>query len=81
MSFELHGGLETAKRVYNNLAISKGPSLGTSFSLCCPYMLLAHYRELDWAESRGVPPHLLRVSVGLEDCDELWDRFALALSA
>lgn len=81
LSFELHGGLETAKRVYNNLAISKGPSLGTSFSLCCPYMLLAHYRELDWAESCGVPPHLLRVSVGLEDCDELWDRFALALSA
>lgn len=81
LSFELHGGLEVAKRVYDTLSISKGPSLGTSFSLCCPYVMLAHYKELDWAESCGVPPHLLRVSVGLEDPDELWERFALALAA
>ena len=81
LSFELRGGLEAAERVYDALAISKGPSLGTHFSLCCPYVLLAHYDELDWAESCGVPSHLLRVSVGLEDPAELWDRFRRALDA
>ena len=81
LSFELHGGLQDAERVYDALAISKGPSLGTHFSLCCPYVLLAHYDELAWAESCGVPSHLLRVSVGLEDPEELWNRFAVALAA
>lgn len=81
LSFELQGGPDAAGRVYDRLAISKGPSLGTHFSLCCPYVLLAHYGELDWAESCGVPSHLLRVSVGLEHPDDLWTRFALALAA
>jgi cystathionine gamma-synthase len=44
-------------------------------------VLLAHYDELGWAESCGVPSHLLRVSVGLEDPEELWSRFHTALSA
>tara|TARA_B100000035_G_C20544482_1_gene355419 strand:- start:114 stop:497 length:384 start_codon:yes stop_codon:yes gene_type:complete len=79
LSFELHEGTAKAQRVYDNLRISKGPSLGTSFSLACPYTLLAHYDELDWAADCGVPAHLLRVSVGLEDPDELWQRFSTAL--
>lgn len=65
---------------YNRLRISKGPSLGTNFSLCCPYTLLAHYQELDWAASCGVPRHLLRVSAGLEEAEELVRRFATALA-
>ena len=68
-----------AARFYDHLKISKGPSLGTNFSLCCPYTLLAHYQELDWAASCGVPRHLLRVSAGLEDAGELTGRFAAAL--
>jgi cystathionine gamma-synthase len=64
---------------YDQLKVSKGPSLGTNFSLCCPYTLLAHYQELDWAAGCGVPRHLLRVSVGLEDAKELIARFAAAL--
>ena len=79
LSFELHEGTAKAQRVYDNLRISKGPSLGTSFSLACPYTLLAHYDELDWAADCGVPAHLLRVSVGLEEPDELWQRFSTAL--
>ena len=66
---------------YDQLKVSKGPSLGTNFSLCCPYTLLAHYQELDWAAGCGVPRHLLRVSVGLEDAGELIARFAAALEA
>lgn len=56
-----------APAVYDALRWSKGPSLGTRFSLACPYTLLAHYTELDWAEGCGVRPDLLRFSVGLED--------------
>jgi cystathionine gamma-synthase len=80
LSFELHAGERNAQRVFDALEICKGPSLGTSFSLVCPYTQLAHYDELDWAEACGVPAHLLRVSVGLEDPDELWSRFEKALA-
>jgi cystathionine gamma-synthase len=67
--------------VFNALRVSKGPSLGTHFTLACPYTQLAHYDELDWAADCGVPAHLLRVSVGLEDPNELWQRFAIALES
>ena len=80
LSFELHASEHNAQRVFDALQICKGPSLGTSFSLVCPYTQLAHYDELDWAEACGVPAHLLRVSVGLEEPDELWSRFETALA-
>ncbi len=71
----------TAPRVYDALEICKGPTLGTVFTLACPFALLAHYGELDWAESCGVSRHLIRVSVGIEDPETLWPRFARALDA
>ncbi len=80
LSFDLKGGVDQAQKVYNGLSICKGPSLGTPFTLVCPYVLLAHYDELAWAEACGVPSHLLRVSVGLEEPEELWQRFEQALS-
>ncbi len=80
LSFELKGGLEKAKRFYDSLQVCKGPSLGTNFTLACPYVLLAHYEELEWAEKCGVPRNLLRVSVGLENTEELWGRFKKALN-
>ena len=67
--------------MYDALRVSKGPSLGTNFTLVCPYPLLAHYKELEWASGCGVPSHLLRVSVGLEAIEELWQRFEQALDA
>ncbi len=79
LSFELKGGIEESKRVYDSLRVNKGPSLGTNFTLVCPYVQLAHFKELKWAESFGVSEHLLRVSVGLEDEDELWSRFNSAI--
>ena len=81
LSLELVGGLSKAKRFYNALEVCKGPSLGTNFTLVCPYVLLAHYNELDWAQKCGVPPHLIRVSVGLEDSKNLWERFQRALQS
>ncbi|KAI0198678.1 pyridoxal phosphate-dependent transferase [Astrocystis sublimbata] len=64
---------------YDALETAKGPSLGTNFTLTSPYVILAHYQELDWAASFGVDPNLLRISVGLED--DLGEIFARALKA
>lgn len=72
---------KTAAAFYDALEVSKGPSLGTNFTLCCPYTLLAHYQELGWAADCGVPRHLLRVSAGLEDPEELVRRFSAALES
>ena len=79
LSFELKEGSSKAQAVYDALRVSKGPSLGTHFSLACPYTQLAHYDELHWAENCGVSSHLLRVSVGLEQPDDLRQRFQRAL--
>lgn len=81
VSFLLKDAAEGSPRVYDALRICKGPSLGTNFSLACPYTLLAHYDELDWTESCGVPRHLIRVSAGLEGTADLLGRFTEALRA
>ncbi len=67
-------------RIFDGLAVAKGPSLGTVFTLACPFTLLAHYSELDWAERCGVSRYLIRLSVGLEDPEELWGRIESALN-
>ena len=72
---------EQAIAFYDNLNVMKGPSLGTEYTLACPYTLLAHYNELDWAESVGVSPHLVRISVGAENYVELENVFKKALSS
>jgi cystathionine gamma-synthase len=80
MTFLPRNAAEASPRIYDRLEVCKGPSLGTVFTLACPFTLLAHYTELDWAESCGVPRHLIRLSVGLEDPEELWRRLERALS-
>ena len=52
---------------YDSLQINKGPSLGNWCTLVCPYTILAHYFELEWANSYGVKRHLLRISIGCEN--------------
>jgi cystathionine gamma-synthase len=71
----------TAARIYDRMAFCKGPSLGTVFTLACPFTLIAHYSELDWAESCGVSRYLIRISAGLEDPEDLWQRLNAALTA
>lgn len=66
---------------YDALATAKGPSLGTNFTLTSPYPLLAHYQELDWVQQFGVDPDLIRVSVGLEETEDLLAVFQVALDA
>ena len=74
LSFVPKNAKQTAPRIYDALQLCKGPSLGTVFTLACPFTLLAHYQELDWAESCGVSRYLIRVSVGLEEPQEIWRR-------
>jgi cystathionine gamma-synthase len=69
----------TAPRFFDALQIAKGPNLGTNFSLCCPYTILAHFNELDSVERCGISRYLVRVSVGLEQADSLIPRFLQAL--
>lgn len=73
-------GARTAPGFYDRLRVSKGPSLGTNYTMACPFTLLAHFNELDWAESLGVSRWLVRVSVGLEEPEDLIRRFDDALS-
>jgi cystathionine gamma-synthase len=74
-SFVLKEADRWSEGYYDRLRVSKGPSLGTNFTLACPYTLLAHFDELEWAESCGVDRNLIRVSAGLEPVAELLERF------
>ena len=81
VSIVLRGGPSAAARFYDHLRLCKGPSLGTNYSLVCPYPMIAHYKELDFVESCGVPRCLIRISVGLEQSQHLIDTVAAALDA
>ncbi|CAD6503127.1 BgTH12-02796 [Blumeria graminis f. sp. triticale] len=80
ISFVFHRK-EQAIAFYDRIEAAKGPSLGTNFTLVSPYVLLAHYFELDWAAQFGVPEDLIRISVGLEDLADLLPKFESALQA
>jgi len=73
--------LVAARAFYDALGCEKGPSIGTNFTLASPFVLLAHYTELEWARSYGVDPNLVRVSVGLEDASVIRRWFDKALEA
>jgi cystathionine gamma-synthase len=80
-SFTLKKPETRSQPMYDALRVTKGPSLGTNFTLACPYTLLAHYDELPWVESVGVSRWLLRVSAGLEETADLIARFDEAIAA
>lgn len=81
LSIVLKDAEQQTARFYDALPVCKGPNLGTSYTLACPYTILAHYRELPFAEECGVSRYLIRVSVGLEEPKELIGRFQQALDA
>ena len=80
LTFLPRNGERNSPAFYDRLALCKGPSLGTVFTLACPFTLLAHYTELEWAEACGVSRHLLRLSIGLEDPEWLWKQIEAALN-
>ncbi len=80
-SFVLKNPAEVTEAFYDALEITKGPNLGTSFSLCCPFTLIAHYHELEWAEAAGASRWLIRISAGIEPVEELIARLERAFAA
>lgn len=69
-----------ARTFFDNLDLCKGPSLGTNFTLSCPYAIIAHYNELDIIKQYGIDKWLIRVSVGLEDKLYLTNKFEDAIN-
>ncbi len=80
LSFVLKNAPKKTCDFYDKIAFSKGPNLGTTYSLCCPFVMLAHYNELEWAEKMGASRWLIRLSIGLEPPENLIDRLNFALS-
>ena len=72
---------EKAVVFFDALDVAKGPSLGTNFTLACPYTLFAHYGEREWAARYGVVEDLIRISVGLEDSCVVGRKIEIALQA
>lgn len=70
-----------AEAFYNALQCAKGPSLGTNFTLACPYTILAHFWELEWAAGFGIDEHIVRISAGMEDLGLLMKWFERAVGA
>lgn len=78
LSFVLKDKSKTPE-FYDSLEFCKGASLGTNFTLVGPYTMLAHYDELEWAESCGVSRYLIRVSCGTEPESVMIERMKRAL--
>ena len=72
---------EASHAFYNSLQCAKGPSLGTNFTLACPYTILAHYGERPWAATYGIEEGMIHISFGLEDREVLLQWLARALEA
>ena len=62
---------------YDQLQVAKGPSLGTEFTLVMPYVYLAHYdltkskEGIRILKEKGMSPNILRVSVGIENSEDI----------
>lgn len=82
ISFTLRGSLA---HFYDRLTLAKGPSFGMATTLICPYVYLAHYDLLPSRSSSaalgeaGLPPELLRLSIGTEPAGEIVAALAAAL--
>lgn len=70
---------------YDRIATVKGPSFGTTYTLLCPFMHLAHYDLVskkcgrDYLWSNNLDPDLIRISVGTEDPEAIIETFAEVL--
>jgi cystathionine beta-lyase/cystathionine gamma-synthase len=82
VSFKVKGGLESATRVVNNVKLfALAESLGGPRSLICHPSTMTHKpipREIQ--EERGITQGLLRLSVGLENVQDLIDDLSQALA-
>ena len=80
LSIDLKDASRRTPAFFDALRVCKGPNLGMGYTLACPYTILAHYGELEFAEACGVSRWLVRVSVGAEPPSDLIARFDAALA-
>jgi cystathionine gamma-synthase len=69
----------SAEHFYNVLDVCKGSSFVTNFKIVIPYVQLANYHNWEKVPQYGVPQHILRMGVGLEDCEQLINTVKKAL--
>lgn len=77
----IFNNLPTAERFYNHLDTCKGSSFGTNFTVAVPYVPLAYYHDQDQCEKYGLPRHIIRISIGLENGEEIMKKVVAALGA
>jgi methionine-gamma-lyase len=82
LSFRVRGGVEAARQVVESLRlITRAVSLGSVDTLIqAPAHLTHRVVEAEDRASAGVPDDLLRLSVGLESVDDLWEDLDRALT-
>ena len=82
LAFEVAGGEAVALALLNNLQlIDISNNLGDSKSLACnPYTTTHSSMSPQGRVSLGISPGHIRLSVGLEDCDDLIDDLDQALA-
>ena len=82
LSFELKGGYEAADQCLTRLRLaSRAASMGGVETLAVhPASNFLHYMTLEEAEQIGIAGGLLRVSVGLENVNDLVADFEQALT-
>jgi cystathionine beta-lyase/cystathionine gamma-synthase len=82
VSFEIAGGLDGARRVYDRVqVIARAASLGDVTSLLTHPARFSHVHVPAEARRRaGIADGLLRLSVGIEDADDLIEDLRQAIS-
>ena len=71
--------IEAARMFFDTAMVHKGPSLGANLTLLQPYVQTVFYQEKSWARKNGLKESIVRVSVGLEDPNELQSTFQDAM--
>ncbi|KAI8056811.1 pyridoxal phosphate-dependent transferase [Syncephalis plumigaleata] len=72
---------EAAHAFFDALLCPKGPTFGITCTLACPYTILAHFNEQEWALTYNVPLDLIRMNIGLENVESIRAMFDIALAA
>jgi len=83
VSFEVKGGFENARKLLSEVRLfTPAVSLGSNDSLIQHPASLTHRVVADEARVQGkIADGLVRLSIGLEDVDDLWDDLRRALDA
>ena len=70
-----------AAAFFDNFPVCKGPSFGANVTIALPYVQLVMQKQKEWARGHGLSESLIRISVGLEDPEQLLELVKGALRA